>query len=521
MALTLLFPTFQQALAGMVDSIPAAARTLSQSAAPIALTAVWQGLAVAAGLAITLRLAPRISAAQRFAVWFAGFLALAAIPALPLLWHFVAPATTGVPAGEAAFMPRPSLQFDIRWSYAIAALWAAASAFRAADLLLHSFRLRTLWKNATPIDLPASHPASAAQSLRSISLRTPAQICSTHDLDRPSVIGFLAPRMLIPAWLLERLTPAELDQVVLHEAEHLRRGDDWTNLLQKLCLVLFPLNPALWWIEKRLCQEREMACDEGVVRVTRAPRAYAACLASLAERGLQRRAEALSLGAWQHRSELVHRVHSILARRQALGPTATGGLLAVLGCGLLFTSVELARCPQWVAFVPEPSTQAALTVQLPAAQTPSPQLLRAASTAKPAAFTTQRRAAQQRAESASIVPARWNASVSRNTAAAPRPVLLKAVMPRAQTGVADAPQYMIFTAWQQVEYSNAPARQFSDYDAGQGASESVSPVKPSTSGRLMEQFTVTRLIFRILPANPASSQPAAPSMRTGWLVLQL
>ena len=55
-----------------------------------------------------------------------------------------------------------------------------------------------------------------------------------------------------------------------------------------------------------------MACDDGVIRVTRAPRAYAACLASLAERGLQRRAEALSLGAWQRRPELVHRVHSIL-----------------------------------------------------------------------------------------------------------------------------------------------------------------------------------------------------------------
>ncbi len=52
---------------------------------------------------------------------------------------------------------------------------------------------------------------------------------------------------------------------------------------------LFPLNPALAWMERRLCREREMACDEGVVRSTQAPRAYAACLASLAERRLERR----------------------------------------------------------------------------------------------------------------------------------------------------------------------------------------------------------------------------------------
>ena len=130
------------------------------------------------------------------------------------------------------------------------------------------------------------------------------QVCTTPNLDRPSVIGFFAPRILIPEWLLTRLTPGELRQIVLHETEHLRRGDDWTNLFQKLCLVLFPLDPALVWIERRLCAEREMACDDGVVRVTHAPRAYAACLASLAERGLRRRAEALSLGAWQRRPEL-------------------------------------------------------------------------------------------------------------------------------------------------------------------------------------------------------------------------
>ena len=49
---------------------------------------------------------------------------------------------------------------------------------------------------------------------------------------------------------------------MLHEAGHLRRRDDWMNLLQKVGLVLLPLNPVLMWIERRLCLERELACDE-------------------------------------------------------------------------------------------------------------------------------------------------------------------------------------------------------------------------------------------------------------------
>ena len=152
--------------------------------------------------------------------------------------------------------------------------------------------------------------------------RDAVEVCTTTTLQRPSVIGFLKPRILVPDWLFGRLTQGELEQIMLHESEHLRRRDDWTNLAQKLCLVLFPLNPALVWIERRLCREREMACDDAVIRVTRAPRAYAACLASLAERGLERRVEALSLGAWQRRPELVHRVHSILRGKGGLSPWA-------------------------------------------------------------------------------------------------------------------------------------------------------------------------------------------------------
>ena len=59
------------------------------------------------------------------------------------------------------------------------------------------------------------------------------------------MIGFFSPRLLIPEWLFAKLAPSDLQQIVLHECEHLRRGDDWINLLQKVGLALFPLNPAL------------------------------------------------------------------------------------------------------------------------------------------------------------------------------------------------------------------------------------------------------------------------------------
>ncbi len=553
MDMTFIADALRWALAGAAHTLPSAFRAFSQAAAPMAVTALWQSAAVAAGLAICLRFAPRASAAHRFAVWAAGFAAVLALPFLPLLLTFGSHAAGGAAASLAVAPPKPWLQLDIHWSLGLGALWIAASLLRAVDLGLHSLRLRRLWRAAIPVvsgDLAdALPPASAAQWGR----RT-VQVCTTRDLDRPSVIGFWAPRILIPDWLLPRLTREELEQVVLHETEHLRRRDDWTNLFQKLFLILFPLNPALIWIERRLCREREMACDDGVVRRTRAPRAYAACLASLAERGLERRAEALSLGAWQRRPELAHRIHRILKRTPSLSPWATNVLLATLGCGLVFGSVEFASCPQLVAFVPAQSaaaTQRATSAEalaeaqkqpihklsddsgqiaqpkiighaaqfLPAkSRALSPAHRSVASNTRVAAPRAPARAASvQRWETASITPgaSRPGRELLNAASAAPRLVVSAAQLP------VHTQEWIVLATWQQVQASTLADAE----SARQGAYASVrrpgigAIVRPH--GEPMTRTSVTRMIFRVYPAIPLSASAAAVPFRNGWLVIQL
>jgi hypothetical protein len=104
------------------------------------------------------------------------------------------------------------------------------------------------------------------------------------------------------------------------------------------------------WIERRLCLERELACDDDVLRLTKAPKAYATCLTNLAEHRLGRRAAALSLGAWERKSELARRVHSILLGGKKMGTAQARVVMGVLVLGLLGGSAELARCPQLVSF---------------------------------------------------------------------------------------------------------------------------------------------------------------------------
>lgn len=221
-----------------MSSLAVGGMHLSQTAATVLITAVWQGAIIAVCFGLSLRIGKRIPAGLRFALWAGGFLAVLGLPFLPMfvrteLWH-VAPSSS-------AAVTQSWLQLDERWSIAIALVWAAASMYRAADLVIHSIKLRRLWTSAVPMQ---DQPISALRLWG----RKPIEICTSNALDRPSVIGFFAPRILIPSWLAPQMLPEELEQIILHETEHLRRGDDWTNLLQKLSLVVFPLNPALLWI---------------------------------------------------------------------------------------------------------------------------------------------------------------------------------------------------------------------------------------------------------------------------------
>jgi hypothetical protein len=374
-------------------------------------------------------------------------------------------------------------------------------------------------------------------------------------LDRPSVIGFFAPRILIPHWLLPRLTAGELEQIVLHETEHLRRRDDWTNLIQKLCLVVFPLNPALAWIEHHLCSEREMACDEGVIRLTNAPRAYAACLANLAERHLEHRAEALSLGAWHRRPELVRRVHRILLHKRAMSKTAAGALLATLGSMLLAASVEMSRVPQLVAFVPRNNTQA----MTPARQVQLDNVL-----------------ARENAESKLHLPASYSAvparAIVRDAASSttahtrrhttPKPTAETAPSHEAlatsaqQIAKSDLlgdrvipahpqqpQQWVVVTTWREFSSASRVPQTISDFEAESeptaapatttGAETKTAtskatniPAQTSTENHSTapeHHLTVTQLILRVVPASPNSNitQPPATMVRDGWLVIQL
>jgi len=168
--------------------------------------------------------------------------------------------------------------------------------------------------------------------------------------------------------VLQELSADELKVVLLHEFAHLRRFDDWTNLLQKVVRTIFFFHPAVWWIEKKLSLEREMACDEVVLAQTENRQAYAECLVSLAEKSFVQRGLALAQAAIGRARDTSLRLARILDGNRPNSARLfrpAFGVVAVLAVGGLFV---LPNAPRLVAFrdtAPAPITAITAAERVP------------------------------------------------------------------------------------------------------------------------------------------------------------
>jgi hypothetical protein len=91
----------------------------------------------------------------------------------------------------------------------------------------------------------------------------------------PGIVGIFRPALLLPNGLMDRLTPAQVEAVVSHELCHVQRRDNLAAAMHMVVEALFWFHPLVWWIERRLLEERERACDEEVLSRGAEPLAYA------------------------------------------------------------------------------------------------------------------------------------------------------------------------------------------------------------------------------------------------------
>ncbi|HEY6969707.1 MAG TPA: M56 family metallopeptidase [Candidatus Angelobacter sp.] len=263
-----------------------------------------EGAALALFVALLLRLIPRQNAGTRFALWFSVLLAMIVLPFAggSARTAMAMSSQKGIAGGSLITIP-------VSWVIIIFAVWALFAGLALARLVAGLWHIGRLRRASSPID-----PAMLGPDIQKLmaGFPRPVSLRLSGAVQVPTAIGFRQPAIVLPHWFVEEISVGELKQVLLHELTHLRRHDDWTNLIQKVVKAMLFFNPPVLWIEHRLSLEREMACDEAVLAQAVGPQEYASCLRHVAEKSFLRRQLALAQSMVNRMRQLSLRVTRIL-----------------------------------------------------------------------------------------------------------------------------------------------------------------------------------------------------------------
>ncbi len=199
-----------------------------------------------------------------------------------------------------------------------------------------------------------------------IGLRIVPVVAYCERIAVPTVIGVLRPMILLPATLMTGLSPEEFSAIVSHELAHIRRYDLWMNLLQRVIESVLFFHPVVWLLSRRLSAEREICCDDLVVRSGHEPMNYAGALLRMAELCVaQNGAKLAALSAdGQSRSELECRILLLmnLGRGSSLRLTRAG--VMIIAIASMSSAVAPAMFSAWAqSDVPAETQAAAVAVQ--------------------------------------------------------------------------------------------------------------------------------------------------------------
>jgi TonB family protein len=283
---------------------------------------LWQG-ALLTGAAYTVsRMLPARDAVTRYALWLTTLLAIGIIPLIttllrrPFAFHDFVPSNAAaahvsiqlVALSTQATHDVNLLATMVPW---LVVLWAAGSILNLSRLAHGFLKMAAMARNARPCGVLGS------------------DVYIFDDIDVPLVAGVIAPRILIPTGMPQTLRAVDLQRVIAHERAHIRRNDPWFNVLMCTIQAVLFFNPSVYFVVRKLAEEREAACDDVAIAQSGQSFDYATCLAAVAEMR-PRRIEVTSPTALGFRTSLlsrIERLQSAQPRITTMNRKAFGGIL--------------------------------------------------------------------------------------------------------------------------------------------------------------------------------------------------
>ena len=164
-------------------------------------------------------------------------------------------------------------------------------------------------------------------------------IVTTDKVRSAALFGFIRPRLLLPAGMVETLSLEELRYVFLHELGHLRRRDIYIGWLMSLLQIIHWFNPFVWLAFYRMQSDRELACDALVLSYARSDESkeYGRTIVSLLERFSRPQRLPSMAGILETKSQLKRRMKMSAKFKKTSRTRGAGAMLlvAALACLVL------------------------------------------------------------------------------------------------------------------------------------------------------------------------------------------
>jgi beta-lactamase regulating signal transducer with metallopeptidase domain len=200
-------------------------------------------------------------------------------------------------------------------------LWELGALVVLAVHLIGVLRLRGLENGARPVDDPAWSQL-LTELCATLGLRRRPRLLTSSRAAAPMTWGYWRPAIVLPA-CAQDWSEEQRRNVLLHELEHVRRGDVCTQAMAQLACVLLWMHPLPWIAAGRMRLERERACDDRVLLAGSRASTYAGHLLEMARSLRSSSPVELATVGMARRAQLGERVQSLLefpARPRILGP---------------------------------------------------------------------------------------------------------------------------------------------------------------------------------------------------------
>jgi beta-lactamase regulating signal transducer with metallopeptidase domain len=185
------------------------------------------------------------------------------------------------------------------------------------------------------VELPPHWRARVNALAAALGIRRHVSVRLARHVTSPFTTHALRPVIWLPLALLSGLPVEQIEALLSHELAHVRRLDWCWNALQCLAEGLLFHHPAVWWLSRRIRQEREHACDDLAVGACGDAVALAEALAGLQRGHLP--AHALAAGG----GGLLKRVEHLLAGTPRPANWRATAALALAACCAVLIALQV------------------------------------------------------------------------------------------------------------------------------------------------------------------------------------